>query len=196
MDNKNFDLTNRCYEALLDLKSIFPSWSDLQGNFHYHWKKILNSSINFKDSENKVLKTYLTLLEPLVNYDPEGLESNAALELVRNLDKYRKNEDKEFEPYLLEEVLNRDTPAIKPPQRFPRAPSVKKKPPPSPKIVLNEEVGTPHTYGTRRSKWLSEADGDSDKKPMLAKFGMGRHLKKGFFSDYVWEFNDFEQKVF
>eukprot|EP00375_Theileria_parva_P001171 XP_763842.1 hypothetical protein [Theileria parva strain Muguga] len=195
MENKNSDLTNTCFEALLDLNCIFPSWGDLQGNFRYHWKQILNSSINFNDSENKVLKTYLALLEPLVNYEPEGIESKAALELVRNLDKHRKNEDKGFEPYLLEEVLSRDTPAIKPPQRPPRVPSVKKKPPPSPKIILNEEVGTAHTYATRRSKLLSEADGDSDKSK-LSKFGMGKHLKKGFFSDYVWEFNDLEPKVF
>ncbi|UVC50216.1 hypothetical protein MACK_004091 [Theileria orientalis] len=183
MEKGNSDSINKCYEALLDIKCIFPSWSDLQNNLFFHWRQILSSSNEFEESENNVLKTYMSMLEPILNYKEGGVESKTALEVVRTLDNYRKKVDEEFETYVLEEVLNKDAPSIVPPRRAAKTPVVRKKPQPAPKIVLNEESTPLHGYGTRRSKMSAEGT-----------FGMGEHLKKGIFSDYVWEFTGSDLK--
>ncbi|AFZ81066.1 hypothetical protein BEWA_004740 [Theileria equi strain WA] len=172
------DSINSCYEGLLDLKCIFPSWSDLQNNFYFHWKQILDYSTNSGDEKDEVIEFYSQLLAPVIGSKDKGIESKAALELVRQLDDYRRKNDKEFEPYVLEEVLNRDTSSIKPPQKAVKTPAVKKKVPATPKPIIVED-GPTHVYGTRkRSKMMLNSE----------SAGMGEHLKRGFYSDYIWDF--------
>ncbi|KAK2194920.1 uncharacterized protein BdWA1_003599 [Babesia duncani] len=183
MDDPKIDVTNSCYEALLDLKSTFPAWSEVQNNFYYHWTKVLDSIINYPENENQVLDFYIKALDPLIKANGSGIESNAALELVRKLDEYRTTQDESFTKYELEQILNRDTSSIKPKKKAPKPQLVKQQTP----APANTPQSGNHVYGTRtKSKRL--VHGVEASKLDYNIGTMGTHLKKGFSSNYVWDF--------
>ncbi|EDO06326.1 hypothetical protein BBOV_II003710 [Babesia bovis T2Bo] len=179
---------NECYEALLDLKSIFPTWSDTQNNFNYHWSDVLTSTTKGAESEKQTVQFYLDAMKPLIESKGEGIEAQTAIDIVSKLDERRKERDNTFTPYKLEDLLSKDTSAIKP------KPIVKKQPAPRrPAAEITSDVISEggHAYGTRtRSRKLraSQTDDGDGAKLEYSSSGFGTHLKKGFFSDYVWDF--------
>ncbi|KAK1442785.1 hypothetical protein BgAZ_303030 [Babesia gibsoni] len=187
-DQEPHHIANDCYEALLDLKSIFPAWSDTQENFHYHWRRILAATTKGGEIEQEALGFYTGILGPLVESKGEGIDAKEALDLVKKLDENRREKDESFETYNLEAVLAKDTSLIRP------KPVIKKPPAPRRTVAEVTEPTTPsggHAYGTRRrSRQLqaTDADGDQGGKLDYSSSGLGTHLKKGFFSDYVWDF--------
>ncbi|GIX64409.1 transcription factor with AP2 domain [Babesia caballi] len=187
-DEKPEHAANECYEALLDLKGIFPSWSDHQENFHYHWREILGATTKGKEAEQETVGFYRGALKELIDSRGEGLESQLALALIARLDQRRKERDESFEDYNVEDLLGKDTSAIRP------KPPVKKQPVqrrPAAEVTTEVVPDGGHVYGTRtRSRRLQaqESEGDQGAKLEYSSAGLGTHLKKGFFSDYVWDF--------
>ncbi|GFE54686.1 apicomplexan specific protein, putative [Babesia ovis] len=187
-DEKPEHVANECYEALLDLKSIFPTWSDVQDNYLYHWREILAATTKGKEGGKNVIDFYKTVLKPLIDSKGEGIEAQDALEIITKLDNYRKEHDKNFATYNLEETLSKDTNAIrpKPPakkQAVPRRAAAEVSP------TVAQEGG--HAYGTRtRSRKMMARDSEEAQGGKLeySSAGFGTHLRKGFFSDYVWDF--------
>lgn len=187
------DLINQCYEALLDLRSIFPAWSDTQANFYFHWTQILDSTTKFKDSENNTLKFYAKCLDPLIISNGEGITSVSALALVKQLDEHRKSIDQHFVNYNLEQILNRDTSSIKPASNSAQQTSKKSAAKGNNRIskqqpITDTTIGQPgeHVYGTRtKTKRLESSKAGKLDYNVAA---MGTHLNKGFFSNYVWDF--------
>lgn len=178
---------NECYEALLDLKSIFPTWSDTQDNFHFHWRQILSSTTKGGDVEEEIIGFYSDTLKPLIDSRGEGIEAQKAFELVAQLDHRRKEHDEAFDVYKLEEVLGKDTTSIKP------KPPIKKQPVqrrPAAEVTTEVLPDAGHVYGTRaRSRQLQTQDVDGKAgKLEYNTSGFGTHLKRGIFSDYVWDF--------
>ncbi|ORM40790.1 uncharacterized protein BXIN_2336 [Babesia sp. Xinjiang] len=181
-------VANDCYEALLDLKSIFPTWSDTQGNFHYHWREIFIATTKGNPIEQDTVKFYTDVFKPLIQTKDEGIEAQDALELVKKLDSRRKERDTSFQNHKLEEILSKDTNAIRP------KPPVKKQAAqrrPAAEVTVDVAPEGGHVYGTRtRSRRLQSRESDEGQGSKLeySSSGFGTHLKKGFFSDYVWDF--------
>ncbi|CDR95238.1 hypothetical protein, conserved [Babesia bigemina] len=179
---------NDCYEALLDLKSIFPSWSDAQDNFHFHWRDILAATTKGKEEEQDTIGFYRETLKELIESKGEGITAQNAVELITRLDTRRKERDDTFEQYNIESMLSKDTSAIRP------KPPVKKQTVqrrPAAEVTADVVPEGGHVYGTRtRSRRLQAQDSENGQGGKLeySSSGFGTHLRKGFFSDYVWDF--------
>ncbi|GBE61546.1 transcription factor with AP2 domain-containing protein, putative [Babesia ovata] len=179
---------NECYEALLDLKSIFPAWSDAQDNFHYHWREILSSTTKGNEQERETLEFYKETLREMVESKGDGIAAQNAVELIMRLDSRRKERDETFEQYNVENMLGKDTSAIRPKPPVKRQ-TVQRRPAAEVTADVVPEGG--HVYGTRtKSRRLQARDAENGQGGKLeySSSGFGTHLRKGFFSDYVWDF--------
>ncbi|SJK86469.1 transcription factor with AP2 domain(s) (ApiAP2) [Babesia microti strain RI] len=92
---------NSCYEALLDLRCIFPSWSEFKDNFFFHWKLVMEYR------ENGTLPFYLETLEPIIS-SQGNLPTELALLLVSKLDNHRQQRQDNFICENLQRLLEKD----------------------------------------------------------------------------------------